>query len=89
VLILDMIEILPPLGKYKYNTQKILLVKCYTENCVCLRCCIRNINIEYQGEQVYRTPAHNALASRMLVDEITPIFPRITKRSTCMSSDAR
>jgi hypothetical protein len=28
--------------------------------------------VEYQGEQVYRTPAHNALASKMLVDQITP-----------------
>jgi hypothetical protein len=38
--------------------------------------------IEYQGEQVYRTPAHNALASRMLADQITPHDPRIMKRST-------
>jgi hypothetical protein len=32
--------------------------------------------IEYQGEQVYRTPAHNALASRMLIDQLTPHLPK-------------
>jgi hypothetical protein len=42
--------------------------------------------VEYQGEQVYRTPVHNGLDSRMLVDQITPISPRITKRSTRKSS---
>jgi hypothetical protein len=45
--------------------------------------------VEYQGEQVYSTPAHNALASRMLADQITPISPRIMKRSTHMSSSSR
>jgi hypothetical protein len=44
MLILDMIEILPPLGKYKYDTWRILLVKCYIDNSVHLRSCIRNIN---------------------------------------------
>jgi hypothetical protein len=45
VLVLDMIEILPPLGKYKYDTWRILLpVKCYINNSVRLRSCIRNIN---------------------------------------------
>jgi hypothetical protein len=28
--------------------------------------------VKYQGEKVYHTSAHNALASRMLVDQITP-----------------
>jgi hypothetical protein len=32
--------------------------------------------VEYQGEQVYRTPAHIAFASRMLVDQITPHLPK-------------
>jgi hypothetical protein len=36
VLVLDMIEILPPLGKYKYDTWRIFSVKCYTDNSVCL-----------------------------------------------------
>jgi hypothetical protein len=39
-----MIEILPPLGKYKYDTWRILPVKCYIDNSMCLRSCIRNIN---------------------------------------------
>jgi hypothetical protein len=34
VLVLDMIDILPPLGKYKYDTWRILLVKCYIDNSV-------------------------------------------------------
>jgi hypothetical protein len=44
VLVLDVIEILPPLGKYKYDTWRILLVMCYIDNSVCLRSCIRNVN---------------------------------------------
>jgi hypothetical protein len=28
--------------------------------------------IEYQGELVYRTPMQNTLASRMLIDQLTP-----------------
>jgi hypothetical protein len=32
--------------------------------------------IEYQGEHVYRMPAHNALASRMLIDQLTPHLPK-------------
>jgi hypothetical protein len=44
VLVLDMIEILPPLGKYKYDTWRILLVKCNIDNFVHLCSCIRNAN---------------------------------------------
>jgi hypothetical protein len=36
--------ILPSLGKYKYDTWGILLVKCYIDNSVCLRSCIWNVN---------------------------------------------
>jgi hypothetical protein len=32
-----MIEVLPPLGKYKYDTWRILLLKCYIDNSVCYR----------------------------------------------------
>jgi hypothetical protein len=39
-----MIEILPPLGKYKYDTWRILPVKCYIDNSVHLQSCIQNIN---------------------------------------------
>jgi hypothetical protein len=48
VLALDMIEILPPLGKYKYDTWRILPMKCYIDNSVCLWSCIRNINSRNQ-----------------------------------------
>jgi hypothetical protein len=44
VLILDMIEVLPPLGKYKYDTRRIPSVKCYIDNSVLLRSYIRNFN---------------------------------------------
>jgi hypothetical protein len=32
--------------------------------------------VEYQGEQVYHMPTHNALASRVLVNQITPHLPK-------------
>jgi hypothetical protein len=32
--------------------------------------------IEYQEEQVYHTPAQNTLASRMLIDQLTPHLPK-------------
>jgi hypothetical protein len=35
--------------------------------------------IKYQGEQVYHTPAHNALASRMVIDQLTPHLPKDNK----------
>jgi hypothetical protein len=44
VLVLDKIENLPSLGKYKYDTWRILPVKCYIDNSIRLRSCIRNIN---------------------------------------------
>jgi hypothetical protein len=39
-----MIEILPPLEKYKYDSWRILPVRCYKYNFVRLRRCIRNVN---------------------------------------------
>jgi hypothetical protein len=44
MLVLDMIAILPHLGKSKYDTWRILLVKCYIDNFVCLRSYIQNVN---------------------------------------------
>jgi hypothetical protein len=35
--------------------------------------------IEWHGEQVYRTPAHNALASRVIIDQLTPLLPKDCK----------
>jgi hypothetical protein len=40
-----MIWIIPPLGKYKYDTWRILLVKCYIDNSMRMQSWIRNINI--------------------------------------------
>jgi hypothetical protein len=53
VLALDMTEILPPMGKYKYDTWRILLVKCYIDNFVRLRSCIRNVNIYRLNKSLY------------------------------------
>jgi hypothetical protein len=39
-----MIEILPPLEKYKYDTWRILLVKCYIDNSMHLRSYIQNVD---------------------------------------------
>jgi hypothetical protein len=50
-----MIEVLPPLGKYKYDTSRILPVKCYIDNLVCLRSCIRNVNRDGCHTRVQRT----------------------------------
>jgi hypothetical protein len=44
VLVLDMIEILPPLGKYKCGILRILRLKCYIDNSMLLQSYIRNIN---------------------------------------------
>jgi hypothetical protein len=44
VLVLDRIEILPPLGKYKYDTWRILPVKYYIDNFMRLWSCIQNVN---------------------------------------------
>jgi hypothetical protein len=44
VFILDVIELLPPLGLNKYDTQRILPVKCYIDNSLLLQSYIRNFN---------------------------------------------
>jgi hypothetical protein len=44
VLVSDMIEILPHLGKYKYDTWRILPMKCYINNSMRLQSYIQNIN---------------------------------------------
>jgi hypothetical protein len=72
-----MIEILPPLGKYKYDTWRILPVKCYIDNYVRLRSCIRNINKHFLrrcqgGSQyllfVYRLYGINLVSIISLID---------------------
>jgi hypothetical protein len=32
--------------------------------------------IKWQGEQVYHTPAHIALASKVIIDQLTPLLPK-------------
>jgi hypothetical protein len=44
MLVLDMIEILPTLGKYKYDIWRILPMKCYIDNSMRLRSYLRNVN---------------------------------------------
>jgi hypothetical protein len=52
-----MIEVVPPTGKYKYDTWRILSVKCYIDNFVCLGSYIRNVNNDLcrrcRGESQY------------------------------------
>jgi hypothetical protein len=59
MLVLDMIEVLPPMGKYKYDTWRILPVKCYIDNFVCLQSCIRNINKDQMQVLPILPPGHH------------------------------
>jgi hypothetical protein len=63
VLVLDMIVILSPLGKYKYYTWRILPVECYIDNSVCSRSYIRNINRE--------------VFCRTRVTDSSPLIPKV------------
>jgi hypothetical protein len=56
MLVLDMIEILPPLGKHKYDTQRILPVKCYMDNSVRLRSGIQNVNNPHHLAATHLSP---------------------------------
>jgi hypothetical protein len=73
VLVLDMIEILPPLEKYKYDTWRILPVKCYIDNSVHLHRYIQNVNIHggrranHSGGMLVPSVAHSR----------TPTMPRM------------
>jgi hypothetical protein len=49
VLVLDMVEILPPLGKYKYDTWRILPMQCYIDNSMRLRSYKRNVTKSSNG----------------------------------------
>jgi hypothetical protein len=51
MLVLDMIEIIPLLRKYKYDNWKIFPMKCYIDNFIHLRSYIRNINSTEIGKQ--------------------------------------
>jgi hypothetical protein len=57
-----MVEVLPPLRKYKYGTWRILPVKCYIDNSVRLRSYRRNVNKHFwrrcQGKSQYLLPVY-------------------------------
>jgi hypothetical protein len=65
VLILDKIDILPPLGKYKYDTGRILLEKCYIDNSIHMRSCIKNINTEARGSERRGEHLHGVTHARI------------------------
>jgi hypothetical protein len=60
-----MIQVHPPLGKYKYDTWRILLVKCYIDNSVRLRSCIRNVNILKSEGATYQRGIQRCLQSQI------------------------
>jgi hypothetical protein len=74
VLILDMIEVLPPLGKYKYNTQRILLMKCYIDNSVRLWSCVRNVN---RGPLQLDPPSRRFQKTKTLLEKRFIVTPAI------------
>jgi hypothetical protein len=75
VLVLDMIEILSPLEKYKYDTWRILPVKCYINNYVHLRSCIRNVNNQLGQVPLHRT-RQGLMPPRSNVNQVvSSIFP--------------
>jgi hypothetical protein len=68
MLVLDMIEILPPLGKYKYDTWRILPMKCYIDNFVRLQSYIRNVNRDLRPYLVTKILKHAAIEVLSIVD---------------------
>jgi hypothetical protein len=68
MLVLDMIEILPPLGKYKYDTWRILPMKCYIDNFVRLQSYIRNVNRDLCPYLVTEILKHAAIEVLSIVD---------------------
>jgi hypothetical protein len=54
-----MIEVLSPLGKYKYDTLRILLMKYYIDNSMCLRSYIRNVNSWLQHHRLAHVGMRN------------------------------
>jgi hypothetical protein len=45
--------------------------------------------IKYQGEQVYRMLAHNALDSRMIIDQLGPLLPKDNENVNAPPGHAR
>jgi hypothetical protein len=53
-----MIEILPAMEKYKYDTWRILPVKCNIDNFMLLQSCIQNVNREIVHEESSSSAIH-------------------------------
>jgi hypothetical protein len=69
LLVLDMIGILPPFGKYKYDSWRILPVKCYIDNSVRLRSSIRNVtHIKESLEKCFIHPSSSAWGAPVIFD---------------------
>jgi hypothetical protein len=81
MLVLDMIEILPPLGKYKYDTWRIVPVKCYIDNFVHLRSYIRNINTGHEEQMTLIVCCINMSRSTPRVEEFFLCFVPINDTS--------
>jgi hypothetical protein len=75
MLVLDMLEILPHLGKYKYNTWRILPVKCYIDKSMCLWSCIRNVNRYWVLGSPAMLPLEESVVSRLLGHNRRPAVP--------------
>jgi hypothetical protein len=94
VLVLYMIDILTPMGKYIYDTWRILLVKCYIDKSVCLRSCIRNVNKHFwcrcRGGSHYLLPIYRIhkiiLTSAIsLIDLSTALYLFVVFTWSCMT----
>jgi hypothetical protein len=73
VLVLDMIKIISLLGKYTCDTLRILPVKCYIDNSVCLWSCIRNVNNVPFGHQA--SFVSNDVACLVALEFVHPFQP--------------
>jgi hypothetical protein len=72
VLVLDMIKLLPPLGLNKYDTWRILLVKCYIDNFAHLWSRIRNFRAsvaENEDERFCQKCRVELIDSRMKISK--------------------
>jgi hypothetical protein len=81
-----MIEVPPPLGKYKYDTWRILLVKCYIDNFVRLRSYIRNINKHFwrccPGGSHYLLPVYRL--HRIILKNVISLADLFASLCLCM-----
>jgi hypothetical protein len=70
-----MIELLSLLGLNKYDTSRILPVKCYIDNFVCLQSCIRNINSCVLGHTGMGTMHHQVMVQTFGIVTWLGVYP--------------